>query len=120
MAAGQRPKLGGGFTLQLGPLPTATPSITQLIIGASRTAWNSNKLPFSLAPLGAPNCSLLVSFDVLVGLQNKNGQATLPINVPNQAALKGAKFFLQAYAGDPKANALQVVVSNGLDGLVGN
>ena len=120
VAAGQRPKLGGGFSLELGPLPTSSPSLTQLIVGVSRTTWNTNKLPLDLGPFGAPSCNLRVSFDLLLPLSNTGGKVTQPLSVPNQARLKGIRFFLQAYALDSSANALQVVVSNGLEGLVGN
>ncbi len=120
IAAGSRPKLGGTFTIGIPSLPTSKPGTTTLIIGVSKSSWGTNKLPMDLGPLGMPKCSLLVSFDLLVPLPNPSGTVIVPFRIPNTVSLLGARFFLQAYAAEAKANALGAVITNAIDGRAGN
>ena len=85
-----------------------------MIFGASNTTWSGNKLPLDLGFLGAPGCSLNVSFDLLLSL---GGGSQFKVAVPNDTKLLGVKFYMQAYSADSTA---ALVVSNGVMGQAGN
>ena len=69
--AGSTPKIGETFDVVLSSLPANNRAF--LILGLSATQWLSISLPMSLAPLGAPRCSLLVSGDFFTAVVNTTG-----------------------------------------------
>src|SRR5262249_18729995 len=68
-----RPWLGATLQLAVAHLPASGPVIA--ILGQSNRTWSGGPLPFALASLGMPGCSLLVSTDAAVAVVNVNGTA---------------------------------------------
>ena len=89
-------------------------------IGASRTMWNGNPLPFDLGGLGAPGCRLLVGVDVLLGGTRSGSLWTLAVTLPNDPSLIGQSVFAQGWGTDPGGNTAQLVFGNGVDIRVGS
>ena len=79
-------------------------------------------LPLSLASLGMPGCALLHSNDVFGLPVTSSAPGTLDFSYPSpgDANLLGGHVYLQAYCFAPGANALEIIVSNGIDWLIGN
>lgn len=78
-------------------------------------------LPLDLAFIGMPGCELLQSNDI-------SGLSVTPLTastmrfesaIPNSSSLLGAHVFVQAYCLAPGENQLQMVLSNGIDWLIG-
>lgn len=92
-----------------------------LTIGASNTMWGSVTLPYDMAGIGAAGCLVLCSPDIALGTPvDVTGQANLPVGIPNVPAFVGQPFFTQWLVYDPTANGLQLVVSNGGKGKIGD
>jgi hypothetical protein len=74
-------------------------------------SWNGIPLPFSLAALGAPNCSWNVAPLFIIGMAaDASGSAAWPTQtIPNDPALGGASFFDHCVFSDPTANPLGLV-----------
>ena len=110
-----------GATLQVNLTRAAPNSGAMLMVGASNTTWNGTPLPFSLKVMGGGNCLLLVSMDVLVGLNtNTLGNVSFSARIGNAKALLGAKAYLQFAINDEKANSMQWVTTNGAAIVIGN
>ena len=79
-------------------------------------------LPLSLAGLGMPGCSLLHSNDVfgLPVVASAPGVLGFSYAIPGNSSLLDAHVYLQAFCFAPGENPLEVIVSNGLDWLIGN
>ncbi|MBL8900449.1 MAG: PepSY domain-containing protein [Planctomycetes bacterium] len=111
------PLIGQNFTLQLNQARAS--SGVFLAIGGSDQFWGPLPLPFDLQPLGASNCFVNASLDILVpGASNSSGSASWPIAIPNDGTLVGGRLYTQALVLDP-ANALGIVTSNGGAVLIG-
>lgn len=92
-----------------------------LALGWSNTTSSAGPLPFSLAPLGAPNCFVHNSTDaVQFALLSGQGGASLPFAIPNLPTLVYARVHGQYLVADPAANTLGIAVSNGLTMAIGN
>ncbi len=86
------------------------------ILGVSNRMWGAIPLPLSLPG----KCALLCSMDILkAGQVDFGGGATTTFGLPNVTSLIGLGFYHQALIVDPKANALGVVLTNGLTGRIG-
>jgi hypothetical protein len=79
-------------------------------------------LPLDLAFIGMPGCSMLVSNEVIGLPTTQLTASTLQFDyaIPSSLVLLGAHVYVQAYCVAPGANPLQVIVSNGIDWLIGN
>ena len=79
-------------------------------------------LPLSLAPLGMPGCHLLHSNEVTLSatLSGVPGVWDFALAIPNDTSLLQLHVYLQAIAAAPGANTAQLIVSNGIDWLIGN
>lgn len=108
------PRVGGTFTLQANNLPWT--GATFLFLGLSNTSYSGTPLPFNLATLGAPNCSVLCSGDQLHVMSTVLGSGSWSWQVP---PLPGLTFYNQAFALDPTTNALGLVTSNAGTGIIG-
>jgi hypothetical protein len=111
---GSLPRIGTTFSVQATNLPMVGPAF--FILGFSSTSYGGSPLPLSLAPLGAPGCSLSVSADVLFPVANVLGIAQWSLTVP---PIPGGQFFVQAVAFDPPANALGLTTSNAGHAVLG-
>ncbi|MBK8978991.1 MAG: hypothetical protein IPM29_24105 [Planctomycetes bacterium] len=75
--------------------------------------------PISLAPLGAPGCSIYASLDASVGFPVSGATATIAIPLPNTPAFAGIVLSHQAAVLNLGYNALGVATSNGVDWTLG-
>jgi len=111
------PEIGNSFQVNLAFANASAPVV--LSLGASDTLWLGVPLPFNLAPLGAPNCFVLCSTDVLLpNVTNPAGGASQQLTVPNSGVLVSRTFFNQWTIADP-ATRLGLVTSNGGRGTIG-
>lgn len=117
-AVGSSATLGQVFTLEVSNLQLTTNPVF-LQIGLSSSLWNGIPLPFSLAPVGAAGCSLLVSDEVIVPGSGVS-TATFALPIPNVPAYFGAHAYFQALIFEPGANALGLTVSNGGEAYIGS
>lgn len=118
VASSVLPELGKVFPVQLGQARPNTPAV--LVLGQSRTKWGAFVLPLSLAPLGAKDCQLLCSIDVLLPVfTDAKGTTTVPLVIPNDTTLRNAVFHAQYLVSDPGANALGLVATRGLSATIG-
>ncbi|MEC8652774.1 MAG: M14 family zinc carboxypeptidase [Planctomycetota bacterium] len=113
------PSLGVTFEVELAGAVANAAAL--LVLGNSDAVWQGAPLPFSLAALGAPGCELLVSGDATqLVTTDGNGEASVPISVPNVTALLDAAFYEQFAVLDPAANSLGFAFSNAGAGVVGH
>lgn len=85
-------------------------------IASSRTNFDGIPLPFSLAPVGAPLCTVLTNADQVLGnLTNAQGAFGFTLNVPLDAGLIGGHVFHQGVVLDPTANGFGFVTTRALD-----
>lgn len=124
---GLAPQLSGTGTPRVGALFTQTVtnaranSPVALVLGVSNTSWLGQPLPRSLADLGAPQCRVLASLDVVLGFaSNSLGTANVSIVMPSGSALVGAHVFEQAIVIDAGANALGLSFTNAGDAQLGS
>ena len=118
-AANGNPALGGTLGYALGQAKANTAAV--LMIGASDTAWLGGALPYSLAGLGAPGCSLLASTDLSATVAtDANGAANFNFSFPNQLSLLGSRLHTQYIVVDPTANGLGLAFTNAVRTIVGN
>jgi hypothetical protein len=109
----RNPVLGYSWLLSYSGLPTGMPGVGFMGFQGINNTWNGIPLPFSLAPLGAPGCSLAISLALGVALtESSPGNYTWPqIPIPNDPLLYDAAFYDEAFFVDPAANALGVAAS---------
>ena len=110
--ANGRPLLGqiGSATIFDMPTPVAGVAI----------GWSSLSVPLDV--IGMPGCTLLQSIDIL-------GLGTSPLTasthsfslvIPSVPSVIGIHLYMQAYAFAPGVNPMQIVISNGIDWLLGD
>jgi hypothetical protein len=121
------PSTAGAVTLRLDSLPYVGTDFVQtitnapnnatiglLLFGVSDTISGALPLPFPLASIGAPGCTLLVSLDVLWTVPLTQGTGSATWSLPNQPSASGVVFFTQAALLDPgSALAFPVAMSEG-------
>jgi hypothetical protein len=88
-------------------------------LGFSNTMYGAVQLPFDLAPVGMPGCSLRTSILLMQFVTGSNNTATWSLAVPNDQSLLGGLFYNQAFVIDPSANAGGLTVTNGARGRIG-
>jgi hypothetical protein len=110
------PSLGVPLRLRLFDLPA---DIALLISGFRTTTSSFGPLPWSLAPLGAPGCSLFVSDDAVTLVTGSGSQAEVTIAIPSRPALLGLPFHQQALVPDAAANPFGAVMSDAMTAIVG-
>ncbi len=102
--------LGGSFGLKLAFAKPGSNAF--LLFGASNPGLNLGAL--------APSCSVLSSGEVIAAaVTSASGQASVPVTVPNNPALRGGAFFNQ-YVVQDAVNPLGLVFSQGGKGVVGD
>jgi hypothetical protein len=120
-AATARPVLGGNAQADVRNVPG---QLCILAAGVDRTNHPAlGPLPFDLAAIGMPGCSLLHSAEVPgVSLAPASGAGVFVWSMPLPAAptFLGATFFTQAFGLAPQANALGIVASNAIAWRLGN
>jgi len=117
--ASGRPVLGQTGSATIVDAPTILAAVA---MGWSNLSFGPLPLPLPLDSIGMPGCSLLQSADIL-------GLGTLPLTastcsfslaIPGVPSLIGMHLYLQAYAIAPEVNPLQMVISNGIDWVLGD
>jgi hypothetical protein len=111
------PWIGARVAWQVADVPAGSPVL--LAFGLSRTQWAGLGLPFWLAVLNAPGCSVLASWDITVPMQTAGTTASLTARMPEEPALLGTVLYNQAIVLDPPANGLGITVSNATAGTFG-
>jgi len=96
--------------------------VAAVAIGGSNQFFGPFALPVPLAGIGMPGCDLLQSADILGLGTSPLTPSTLSFSlaIPNLPTLLGFHLYLQAYAFAPGVNPLQIIISNGIDWLLGN
>lgn len=112
------PSIGKGFVFRLrGALPNANAS---MMLGNSKTRWGSLQLPFNLSVIGAPGCYAYTNQILVLGMKvDATGYASVVTAIPNSPSLIGVRAYTQWFSGQPRANALGLVTSNGIESRVG-
>lgn len=127
----------GSPALGFVPDPTARPLLGQISSATVTNAptlavgvamgWNNQffgpfPLPVSLAGIGMPGCDLLQSSEILGLGANPVSASTLSFSfyIPNLPVLLSSHVYIQAYAYAPGQNPAQVIVSTGIDCLIGD
>ena len=112
------PKIGQDFHFEL--LHARANAAGALIAGTSNTSSGGLPLPFSLAGIGAPGCSLLASTTIVLPIiTNAGGDLAATLSIPNNPLLDGFQLYLQ-FAVTDTANALGLVSSDGGQLTIGN
>lgn len=113
------PYLGETFQVRLGNLPVGLGRVPFGMLGASKTQWGPVPLPLDLTGAGMPGCKLFVSGDLLFPLQNNNGSALWPLDIPRDLGFLGVPFYQQGLVLDPGANQASMILTNAGEGKVG-
>ena len=115
--SGSLPFVGSTFRVQLQGLPGEAASF--VLLGASNTVWGGRSLPFALGAIGMPNCSFVVSPDLVVPIGPGGTSAFLDVPVPLDPSLVGEIVYLQGGVIDPAANPAGVALTGGLAATLG-
>ena len=119
LAASAPPTIGAVAQVDLANVPTP---FAFLAVGWSNTFWGQQPLPLSLAGVGMPGCFLLQSAEVVGLVATSTGVATATYSwpLPNLGSLIGLRVYLQGLALAPGYNPANLIVSNGLEWVLGN
>lgn len=113
------PLLGTTLVGEFRGLPGNTLVIGFAGLSAQITTYGT-PLPFPLAPLGAPGCSVDVDpFVTAVLFANGQGDAQWGLGLPANPAFLNVDLFQQGMVLDPAANALGVTTTNSGRGVIG-
>ena len=88
-----------------------------MMIGTTNQTWFGNSLPLNLAPFGAPQgCELNAALEIsLMTTTDSNGNASIPMFIPNEPFLFSLPLFAQWCAADTSLSAaLPASFSNGM------
>lgn len=102
------PKVGKSLVLESWNLSSTARPQAALALGIKR-------LNVDLTPIGMPSCWLLQSSDVLLAFTVNNGTGSYTLTIPNTQQLIGQKLLAQAVIGDPSANRLGLLTTNGAE-----
>lgn len=119
LSATGRPVINTSFSVNLASARPSFPAA--LYAGSSTSVFGSYTLPLNLGFIGMTDCFLYTN--VLVNIPasvSVSGTATLPVTVPNNAALLGGNVYFQWAIVDPGANLLGVVHSQAGQAHIGN
>jgi hypothetical protein len=109
------PFSGQRFSVMVKRVPFFAP--TFMMVGASDTNHLGLALPYPLASLGMPGCSLLTGPDGVYTCTNVFGTALWDVQLP--PGLGGQSFYNQAVIFDASANQMGVSLSNAGEAVVG-
>lgn len=108
---------GDTLSIRAGSLPLSS---GLMLLGFSDAQALGVSLPADLAPLGMSGCLLRTSFDLVWPLTGTFGTATWTLGIPDDATLRGARFFLQALVADPwVGNAAAATLSDAVAVTIG-
>ncbi len=110
LSAPSPPARGKPFQVRVSSAPAGASGL--LVLGRDTKKFGALPLPFSLAGIGAPGCSLYT--DILSGWAAKAGSAgaaSLSLPIPADSLYKGLVFHVQWVFLDSKANPAGLVLS---------
>ncbi|MEZ5964824.1 MAG: VCBS repeat-containing protein [Planctomycetota bacterium] len=108
---GGAPRLGGTFALEAVGMNPGSLAIAMLAMRDD--SFGNIMLPVNLRPVGMPGCVLRVGPELQVpAVADSTGRITLPLQVPDVAALLGLRVFAQTLALEPRANQLGLLASD--------
>jgi hypothetical protein len=110
-----RPIIGNVLSLTTNDIPNGTP------LGAAILSLTQYNPGIDLTSTGMPGCRQLVGLDAVNLFVPVGTAGAAPLPLPNRPSLVGVQFFAQtaAFSGG-NVNARGVLLSNGLDLVVGN
>ncbi len=108
------PSLGNSLFLDGMDLPSSATSATLLLSLEPRTPATP------LYALGMPGCRLAIGPECLVVLPTSpvGGTAAWNVAIPSNPIMTDVAFYTQVFVADPQANALGLVTSNSLRGII--
>lgn len=105
------PTINATFSMDLSAAPPSLPAL--LALGGLRAAVD-------LTAIGAPGCVLHNDAGVLLATSTDvNGDASIPIPLPNDTGLVGITFFAQYIVAAPGANTAGLLFTSGAEGRIG-
>lgn len=108
---GGAPRLGATCGLHADGLRDQTPAL--LLLATRGDAFGNVALPLDLRGFGMPGCLLHVPAELIVPvLASSTGRASLPIAIPSEPAVVGARFFAQALVPAVAANQVGMLASD--------
>jgi hypothetical protein len=111
-------QLGGYWSIYATDCLAYAPAL--VLVGRNNTNHMGVPLPFDMGPLGAPGCNIYVEFVMaLPTAMNSSGRHTARFTIPKMIGLYGIPVFGQYLIGDPFANNLGVVSTNGVSATLG-
>lgn len=102
------PVTGQTYLMQINNLPL---SAAFHVLGFNNQVSPLGNLPLDLGIVGAPGCKLRVRPDNVMFLGGSQNSAVFALPIPSLPSLVGMRFFEQAAALDPTANALGLTTS---------
>ncbi len=108
------PELGQNLTVKASGLPSQ--HIGSMLIGFSKTAWQSFSLPLDLSPYGFAGCQLYTDIVIDENMGSGGTTASLAITLPNTPAVVGSRSYFQYLAVTP---GLGAVLTNAGEVLIG-
>ncbi len=112
LAAPSPPSPGKSFQVKVTAAPPGAAGL--LLLGNDTKKFGSFSLPYSLAGIGAPGCTLYTNILSGLALQaGSTGAASLSIPIPSGTTYKGISFHVQALFLDSKANQAGLVFTQG-------
>jgi len=114
---------GGQIALMGSNLGVGSPVFANL--GTSRAAWGVIPLPFSLAILGAPGCSIYNDWSVSIPMVPGPSGNIAPysagsvLSLPNLSSVAGAVLQMQYFAIQPGINPFSATTSNNVEVTLG-
>ena len=119
MNGGNAPKLGGLLRLDYTGMPL-TSGVVMAIVGVSRTTWSGLTLPFSLAAINMPGCTLYTSVDLTYpGVISSGGTGFAILSLPPDPWLLGQELFMQTFVPDSLATAFPARMTNAAHVVIG-
>lgn len=106
--ASARPTLGSTITLDTTNVPANSP------VGLELLGFQQINPGLDLAVIGMPDCRGYVQFIASQVLLPTSGAASMPLSIPNNAALAGANIYCQSAMLSPGVNQFGAVSSNGV------
>jgi hypothetical protein len=111
--------VAGNFSMAVHAPPLTSRSHARAFGGLRKDMWGGLPLPYSLAPLGAPGCSLYISFDwEWPGYWPNTSIGLFDLTLPNDPTIVGKIVYLQGVRFDPDVNPLGLATSQGWEAVV--
>ena len=115
---GSRPRIGTSFVFSMANLPTLPAPLT-VMLGVSRTSYQSLALPFDLTPINMLGCRLYAAADLTVAGANIGGTGIASLAIPGSTTLLGQAVYTQAFVVDLQGNPFGATLTDAAQLLIG-